>query len=109
MGTIDSIFLAAIDGDDGIMYEPPKVKVEVLIIAGVLTIQGWPGERPNSERGGEPLFSVDLAARSVLVALKALIKDDEAALPKAVLMAEDAMATVAQSRHEGRLPPAPLL
>lgn len=78
MGYIDYTVIAAYDRDGDEITAPAERYLEILVINGVLTLRGRPGgENDHWSHNDEPEFSIDVPAKSLLIAVKAALEEDD--------------------------------
>jgi hypothetical protein len=85
MGYIESIQISCV-GEDNTITAPPARILEMFVIEGILTLRQRPVEdlpKLAHERDdtAEPILELDVPARSVLIALQALLAEDDAPQP----------------------------
>jgi hypothetical protein len=83
MGTFDYLRMSTFDTDQGILYSPPAVSLDLYVIDGVLTIRGRRTDSLTAE-DDPPLFEVDVDAAGLQMAIKTLRKDDRMTWPEGV-------------------------
>ena len=74
-GMIRDITISATGGEDDQYYEPPARVLSPAVIGGDAHLAIY--EHGNVERAAEPTVTVEVPARSLLLALTAAIEDDQ--------------------------------
>jgi hypothetical protein len=74
-GMIRDITISARGGEDNQYYEPPARVLSLAVIGGDAHLAIY--EHGNVERASEPTVTVEVPARSLLLALTAAIEDDQ--------------------------------